>query len=193
MPSIPTPRQKRKRFTATIALIVLLAVPEFLVIFLQRVVHDSPLHQGDTIPLLTLRGLDSDSLSFSDLSGRKMVLFFFSVGCERCRRELSSIERLGWLFKDSLVLVAISLSDSCRTRAAMRQEKLGVITLVDDLGEARRAFGIEEVPALILVDGDQTVRQLYFGEKPFEVLRNRLNEFAGGGYRSGNGQPQEQN
>jgi len=187
--SLPTPplvrpasRQTVNRFTALLALIVLVIIPGLLVVLLQRASHDIQLHLGDPIPQLTLRGLDSDSLSFSVFSGRRVALFFFNVTCERCQRELSNLDRLSSLFKDRVAIVAISLSDLRQTKDVLRSDKSTLTTLIDDREEARRAFGIEEVPALILVDGNQTVQQQHFGEESFETLRKNLTAFAGTGH-----------
>ena len=172
-------RQTKKHITTALALLVLLTVPEVVVVYLHRVADQPRLHNGETIPQVTLRGMRSDSLSFSDLSGRRAALLFFNVTCARCQREFLNLDRLSPLFRDKLTLIAVSLSDLESTRAFVETNQLTLTTFVDDRLQAQRALGIAEVPVLIFVNGDRRIKEQFVGEQSLPALRTLLGEFVG--------------
>ena len=172
-------RQTKKHITTALALLVLLSVPEIVVVYLHRAADQPRLHNRDVIPQVTLRGLQSDSLSFSALSGRRAALLFFNVTCTRCQREFLNLDRLSPLFKDKLTVIAVSLSDLESTRYFVETNQLALTTLVDDRLEVQRAFGIGEVPVLVFVNSDGRIREQIIGEQSLPALRKLLGEFAG--------------
>jgi peroxiredoxin len=173
-----TSQRKTTRIVAAFALLALLCIPEFLVIFVQRSANQATLHRGDTIPPLMLRDLNSHKFSLPDFTGKRLALLFFKVDCPHCQRELLTVNRLSTAFKDDIVFAAISLSDAQKTKDLVDINKSGMLILVDEKAEARNAFGVLEVPALFLVNGDQAIEYRGVGEQSPQKLRKLFATFA---------------
>ena len=176
-PAGAAPRQMKKRITTTLALLLLISIPEFVVVFLHRAADQPRLHNGDSLPPLTVRGLRSDSLSISDLDGTRSALLFFNVTCTRCQREFLNLDRLAPLFKDKLTILAISLSDLESTRDFLETHQLTLTTFIDDRLQVRRALGIEDIPVLIFLKADGRIKEQFVGEQSLPALRKQLGDF----------------
>jgi peroxiredoxin len=173
-----TPRRKTKRLVAVFALVALLCIPEFFVILVQRTANQPSLHRGDTIPPLILRDLNLRKISLPDFTGKRIALLFFKIDCPHCQRELFSVNRLSTTFKGDIIFAAISLTDGQKTKDLLGVNKSGMLILVDEKAEARNAFGVLEVPALFLVNADQTIEYRGVGEQSSERLRKLFATFA---------------
>jgi peroxiredoxin len=116
------------------------------------------LSPGSKAPLFTLRDLDGSPHSLVDLLSRGPVLLaFYKISCPVCQMTLPFLERIA---TGSLPVVAISQDDDAGTRRF--QAKFGVTmpALLDSEEEgypASKAFGIEYVPTLFLVEPDGAI------------------------------------
>lgn len=153
-----------RRLAAAVGLVTLVLIPVVLLVLLQRAANTHMLRKGDAVPRLKLMSLESNEVSLEGFGGKRLALLFFSVDCPHCQKEISNFERLQKLFAEKITFLSVSLNERGRTEGYVKSHGLTVETLLDEKGEARRAFGIDEIPVLFLVDGDLNVEHREIGE-----------------------------
>lgn len=83
---------------------------------------------------------------------RRTLLMFFAADCERCRHVLALVAR--WR-TTGINVVGISQETIEDTADFLKETRFSIPVVIDDRPyQASRAFGIEHVPALALVDDD---------------------------------------
>jgi peroxiredoxin len=171
------PRTTRRRIAALIGLVGFLCLPVSLVIFLQHLDRPELLHPGDPAPRLVLMDLDSNEISLVEPTGKRVALLVFSVDCSHCLREAENFRRLHSQFAENIRFLAVSSSETQKTRNFVGSTHFPVTTLLDRTGEVTQRFGISAVPALFLFDSDGTIRFRTTGEKSLEARRRLLSAF----------------
>ncbi|MDP2883740.1 MAG: TlpA disulfide reductase family protein [Ignavibacteria bacterium] len=158
---------------AALGLVLLLCLPVLLVVAIHRGTDQRLISPGDSVPALTLRDLNSNNPRHVVFKGRPSSVLFFSTDCPHCQREIANFDRLNKMFGENMFFLAISLSDYSKTMELRKSNRLEVTTLLDQSAEARRAFGVEMVPAMFLIKSDGTVAYSGSGEET-SVARERL-------------------
>ena len=179
--TVDSPHPTMKRLAAAVGLVALVIIPVVLLVLLQRAANTHTLRKGDAVPKLKLISLKSNEVSLEGFGGKQLALLFFSVDCPHCQKEISNFERLQKLFAEKITFLSVSLNERKKTEGYLKAHGLTVETLLDEQGEARRAFGIDEIPALFLVDGDLTVKHREIGEGTLASRVKLLTAFGGDG------------
>ena len=180
--TIPTNQHSARaapgRLPAALGLVLLLCLPVFLVVTIHRGTDQRLLGPGDSVPTLNLRDLNSINTRHVDFKGRLSAVLFFSTDCPHCQREISNFDRLNKTFGHDIFFLAISLSDNLKTIELRKSGRLEVTTMLDESAEARRAFGVEMVPAMFLVKSDGTVAYTGSGEETGAARGILLRDFS---------------
>lgn len=181
-PAMPTTKRllnpRTRTLAAAVGLIGLVSLPVALLVLFQRAASTRTLRPGERVPILSLKDVSSKEASLVDFAGQRIAVLFFSVDCPHCQKEIAYFNQMQKMFANDIVFLAVSLSDPRKTVGFMGSNRLTTRTLLDENGEARRAFGIEEVPALFLVNKDQTIKHREFGERSPEALMRLLGAFS---------------
>lgn len=162
---------------AAIGLLLLLCLPSILIVRLYQTANRHLLAPGDRAPELTARDLASNEMHRFSFEGRPAALLFFSTDCPHCQREITNFELLNERFGDHVLFLSISMSSKEKTTAFLSSHRLGVNTLLDELGIGLEAFGVDVVPALILIGPDESIAYSDVGEKTFAERERLLSEF----------------
>lgn len=133
----------------------------FLVILLA--LAGSAFAQLPSVQLKDINGKMVDTATLSN-DGNPFVISFFATWCKPCLRELKAINEVypDWQEETGMKLIAISIDEA--------QNVSKVKPLVDGLGfeyevlldtnsDFKRAFGIRDVPYLIIVDGNGNIAE----------------------------------
>lgn len=163
---------------AALGLVLLLCLPVLLVVAIHRGTDQHLLSPGDSVPTLTLREINSNDTRHVDFKGRLSAVLFFSTDCPHCQREIANFDRLNKMFGHDMFFLAISLSDHSKTMELRKSSRLEVTTLMDQSAEARRAFGVEMVPAMFLIKSDGTVAYSGSGEETSAARERLLRDFS---------------
>jgi peroxiredoxin len=128
-----------------------------------------------------LRDLDGESTSVGFVRGAAPVAFlFFKVDCPTCPIALSAFDRLHEAYSGAAVrVVAISQDGAEKTRSFVGSST--VPTLLDDADWAvSRAYGLETVPTLVLIDGQGRVERVEEGwsRQAYNEVSRRLSEIS---------------
>lgn len=142
---------------------------------------------GDRVPEFTLQNLSAETVRFSDLSGRAVILNFWATWCPPCRREMPLLDDMQTIYGEKgLSVIGIDVN-----------EPVGLVkSYVDSIGvsypiwvDAPRGspgfdstqrlfsrFGGVGFPFTIFIDRTGVVRHIYIGELSRGFLQNQIED-----------------
>lgn len=113
------------------------------------------------LPSVQLKDLNGKTVDTATLSndGNPYVISFFATWCKPCLRELKAINELypDWQDETGMKLVAVSIDEGQNvSRVKPLVDGLGFEyeVLLDPNQDFKRSLGIQDIPYLIIVDGD---------------------------------------
>ena len=126
-----------------------------------------PLGRGSAAPAFDLLGLEGESLSLSQVTGKVVLINFWATWCKPCEDEMPAMETLYRELRGAgFELVAISVDDDRATVAAFR-DRLGLSfpILLDPEQDAAAAYQTFRFPESFLIGRDGIVVERYIGPK----------------------------
>lgn len=104
--------------------------------------------------------------------GRAVALHFWADWCPICRAEQHNISRVqrDW----PLLGVAMQSGDAARVQAVLKQRQLDWLTAIDADGQIARRYGLQSVPAFVVVDAQGRIRFAEVGYTSELGMRLRL-------------------
>jgi len=114
-------------------------------------------------PLVGSALADGRRVSLDEFRGKAVLLDFFSTGCPSCRRILPDIEELQERGGDRLQVLLVSTDPSEQLSSYLAGEKSSLLAVVEN-GEAHRAYGVDTIPYLVVIDPSGRIRGDYIGD-----------------------------
>ncbi|HET9443815.1 MAG TPA: TlpA disulfide reductase family protein [Acidimicrobiales bacterium] len=125
-----------------------------------------PLDPGTVAPDFRLPGGDGHPHGLGDLTaGGAALLIFFKCSCPTCQLAFPVYGELARRYGDVVPVVAVSQDPLLKAREWLHEKGFAGL-VVDDTPDhyaASRAFGIDVLPTMVLVDGERTVVQVSQG------------------------------
>ncbi|WP_303786051.1 redoxin domain-containing protein [Azovibrio restrictus] len=160
------PRWRRWIVEIALFLLALLAIQ----FWQTRLVPEGP------APAFTARLVDGSTITLDAWLGRHpgqpVALYFWADWCPVCKVQEGSIESLrqDW----PVLTVAMQSGNAEQVAQLLRQRHLAWPTALDERGELARAYGLQGVPALIVVDARGRLRSAAVGYSTAWGMRLRL-------------------
>lgn len=120
---------------------------------------------GRQAPDFVLKSLSGANLRLSEYRGEVVMLSFWASWCGQCRAQLRGLADVYERYRDAgAELLAVSL-DRTRREAKDTAVSLGVKypVLFDAGGKVGALYGIDSMPALVLIDRDGVIRKVFAG------------------------------
>ena len=124
------------------------------------------------IPSVTLKSVDGKSVDTSKLNnnGKPYIISFFALWCKPCLRELSAIHEVyaDWQAETGVKLIAVSCDqgqDSYKVAPEVKGKGWEFEVLLDPNNDFKRALGLNEMPSLVIVDGNGKIVSKHTGYK----------------------------
>lgn len=120
-----------------------------------------PLRAGAEAPGFTLPDGDGAARSLDSLAGGGAVLLaFFKTTCPTCRLAMPVVGELERRYGDALPVVAVTQTAVDATRPWLADAGFAGPVLDDEQGRfaVSRAYGVDSVPTLVLVDGGRVAQ-----------------------------------
>jgi thiol-disulfide isomerase/thioredoxin len=117
------------------------------------------------VPTLQATDLAGQVWRLAEMRGRVVLINFWASWCEPCRAEMPSLQRLGALHPQELVVLAVNFKEpTAKVQQFVRRTDLTLPVLQDPLGEMARAWGVTIFPSTVLIDANGKVRGVLRGE-----------------------------
>ena len=111
-------------------------------------------------PDFTLRDIDGNTFTLSQMRGRVVLLEFFATWCQYCRLEIPHLLDVQDEFGDYITIFSISTYYQ-DTNEQLRQfgEDYGITwRIARDTANVRSAYGVSAIPKLVIIDQEGLIR-----------------------------------
>ncbi|MDE6130517.1 MAG: TlpA family protein disulfide reductase [Muribaculaceae bacterium] len=112
------------------------------------------------LPGVQLKAINGKTVDTATLSndGNPFVISFFATWCKPCQRELKAIAEVypDWQDETGMKLYAVSIDDAQdapEVKALVASEGWEYEVLLDSNEDFKRAFGIQNIPHVLVFDG----------------------------------------
>lgn len=118
---------------------------------------------GKAAPLFTLpvvvNGEPGARIGLEDLKGRAVIVDFWASWCGPCAVQAPILERLSRRYEErGLVVVGVNVDDPPGVAASYAQRKaLSYPIVLDPTGETQAAYGVTQLPSLVVLDREGRV------------------------------------
>lgn len=113
-------------------------------------------------PDFVLPAANGSNVRLSEHRGDVVLLLFWSSHCSTCAAQLSALDALDGTYQSAgLTTLAVSVDDEpARALAYAQEHRTHFPLLLDRSKQVGRAFGVVQLPTLVLIDRSGTVRYM---------------------------------
>lgn len=122
------------------------------------------------LPQVTLKTMDGKAVRVDTLSngGKPFIIDFFATWCKPCNRELDAISEVyaDWQEETGVKIFAVSIDQAQnihKVKPLVDNHGWEYDVLLDPNSDLRRAFGIQNIPYVLLVDGQGNIVYRHMG------------------------------
>lgn len=125
----------------------------------------------------TLEDLNGNTVTLSQLKGKKVYLNFWATWCPPCKAEMPDIEKLYQETKDSdLVILAVNVNEDKKTvQDFIAKNKYNFPILLDVKGEISQLYQVSGIPTSYFIDTEGFLDNGATGGIPFESMKEFVN------------------
>lgn len=132
-------------------------------------------------PDFSLPTTDGETIRLSDFRGQAVLVNLWATWCPPCRAEMPAIEKVYNEYKDEgFIVFAIDMTYQDKLSAVppfVQDHGLTFPILLDETGEAARAYQLRSLPSSFFIDRDGIIREVVIGGPMAEaLLRTRVEE-----------------
>ena len=135
---------------------------------------------GDKAPDFQLKALDGSDVTLASLKGKVVLLDFWATWCGPCKQVMPTIQKLADEFKDKgVVVMGVNTFErgdgAAKKYMDSKKYTYGCLLKGDELA---RAYGINAIPTLIIINKDGTIAKAEVGVSgnPEKDLRDAITQ-----------------
>jgi peroxiredoxin len=132
------------------------------------------LQEGDRAPAFSLPTINGDTVSLDDFRGKTVALAFWASWAKHCAEQLKQLDLLQTQFREKgLVVLAINQQEQPSLVADFADLNQLSVTMLLDSGSVARAFTVNGVPDLWIVDreGKLLARSIGYADAAAREIR----------------------
>ncbi len=111
--------------------------------------------KGQLAPDFTLKDMQGQDVSLSNLKGKVVVLNFWATWCPPCREEMPSMEMLYRKYKNQgLVILAVNVEENGAqlVQGFLQRNPYSFSILLDETAEIQDLYGVFRFPETFIID-----------------------------------------
>jgi peroxiredoxin len=139
------------------------------------------------LPKVSVKAIDGRTVNVDTISngGKPIIIDFFATWCKPCNRELDAISEVyaDWQEETGVKIFAVSIDQAHninKVKPLVDNHGWEYDVLLDPNGDLKRAFGIQNIPYVLLVDGQGNIvyRHMGYNEGEEAELIEKVRETA---------------
>jgi peroxiredoxin len=125
--------------------------------------------EGSRAPVFTVRNLEGEEISLSDLRGRVVFLNFWRTDCPPCAAEMPDLELVAKKFAGrKFAMMAVSMDlDTNEVARFYRQRHLTMPAYIDPHQKISGKYNVKLTPESFVIDSTGKVAKYYIGAMPW--------------------------
>ncbi|MRX70712.1 redoxin domain-containing protein [Bacillus lacus] len=135
------------------------------------------LESGNAAPDFTLETIRGETVTLSDLKGKKVLLNFWATWCPPCREEMPAMEKIHEGYGESVVVLAVNFTSSESSRENVSQFvndlELTFPVVLDNEG-INADYQIFNYPTTYVLNEDGIIESKYVGGMTYDIMKNLL-------------------
>lgn len=157
------------------------AISEQAVSYEMNLNQDEGLAKGQIAPNFTLQTLSGETLTLSELKGKKVVLNFWASWCPPCKKEMPHLQKYyeDEASEDNAVIVAVNLTHTERSLDEMKTVEQFVesfeltfpIPLMKEKG-VDKLYQIMTIPSTFMIDAEGRIQHHIVGPLDQAAIRD---------------------
>jgi peroxiredoxin len=136
---------------------------------------------GDPLPEFTAKLDDGSPFTPETLAGEVSLLTFWATWCQACGLEMPTVDAIAEHYAESpeVRIYGINRDDGPakarreKVEAYLHERELAFAQVYDD-GQLARAFAVEQIPYMVIVDRQGQIRHLHLGQVSERTLRSEI-------------------
>ncbi len=125
-------------------------------------------------PALPARALSGRPVTIADLHGHPAALVFWASWCVDCRVEANAVARVASSADGRGRIVGVDYDDGGGWRGFLRAHHWSFPILDDSSGSVGAAYGINNIPATIILDSSGRITAVKYGPQTVRTLDTAL-------------------
>ena len=120
---------------------------------------------GATAPDFAAKSNSGRNVRLSELRGQVVLVNFWATWCSPCRQELPLLNKIYTQYRSAgFMLLAVNVDDNRKDAEAMlKRLELRFPTLFDGNKNVAKLYGVDTMPATLVIDRDGRVRFVHRG------------------------------
>lgn len=135
--------------------------------------------KGELAPDFTLATLTGETLTLSDLKGKKVILNVWASWCPPCRAEMPDMQRFFEDHGEKVEIVAVNLIQSELSRDNVDQFveefELTFPIVLDEDSEVAKAYYAVTIPTSYVIDSKGVIQNKIVGPMSYEWMKAAIN------------------
>ncbi|HEY7746398.1 MAG TPA: TlpA disulfide reductase family protein [Desulfuromonadales bacterium] len=158
-----------RRFTVFAAILICLVAAYFYFARDERP-HGPPadlLQAGSMAPDFTLKDLNGNPVTLSQLRGKVVFLNFWATWCPPCLAEMPAMERLNEVYgSQNFVMLAVNIEEDVEAvKDFLKENPHSFSVLLDLEANAQNLYGVYRFPETFLIDKNGKIVERYLGAR----------------------------
>lgn len=139
------------------------------------------LNKGETPPDFTLTTLDGQTVTLSDLKGKKVMLNFWATWCPPCKAEMPHMQSYyeDYAKEKNIEIVAVNATKSEKSIDHVKEfassYDISFPIAIDEKNEVNNLYKIVSIPSTYFIDSEGHVQHYIIGPVDEEKIDNYFN------------------
>jgi peroxiredoxin len=137
--------------------------------------EDRPNLLGKAAADFTLKSLDGEKITLSELRGKIVLLDFWATWCPPCRRELPSVAKLSQTLQaKNVVILGINDETSGTVKSYLKKNNLALPVLMDGNSGIHKLYGARSIPTVVIINPIGVISSYLVGARQEDELMQAL-------------------